>query len=884
MKRCITKGYFLPFWSGIVYCYNQIKKQYPYITLFFITFVTIGYADRNIHLPNAVEPINLLGNLSVFFWVVLLSAAIYLVISLLPIKPLTPLIDKVLLTITLSFFVYKLLYVYAGWFSTLSFMHCIYVLGIVVVFFLLRWLVVHLNETYVCHTRELFFKDVPNSMMFKPDKAIKKAHEDKLGRKRYAYELGKAIVSYKEEESFVIGITGEWGSGKSSIINMATEHVKDLCKEKRYALPTIVEFSPWNFSDQNQLVEQFFKAISSSLQQQDNAITTKIVGEKLASYAEVFGQVVASHGTSLLNVPKLIKNILVSVTDNEEMNLKEARNSLDKALRDNPGKIIVIIDDLDRLTSREIRQVFQLIKSIADFPNTIYILSFDKKIVVNTLRSEQRYLKKEERSKYLEKIVQVNLEIPLGDSRKIEKLLNESLEELVIDVPKELSSQIHWANIYIDGIKQYIQNLRDVNRLLNSLRFQYHLVKNEVNVADFFALITLQVFEYDTYCLIRDNRQRLAGGWQESISDKQEKEELKLLLETIDKTSSRDVKPLLFRLFPKLETFNSNITYGYSFQSEWRKTGRISSPDLVDIYFKLDLDNSDIRKSELEEIIKSTENLNLLRQHILNLIKEGRITRFLELLEDYTGEVSGSEVQSIPLSNINNVITVLLDTGDAFPEYESYGFFEIHNPLRIARIAYQLASRINNQEERGKLIIQCVTSAQNSLYPAVYLIHLYDQQHGKFGLKENPDPEDARTVSSFDLDELNRIGLEKIQSWANSGKLMRHDKFCTILLIWKDWAGVEIVHQYIRDNFNNDEFVVALIKGFINTKRSQSMNNYTVTKTQFFDLQPFKLIVPDINSVIERVQSLRDNKSLPDDTKAALGLFIDTINKKVEED
>lgn len=552
----------------------------------------------------------------------------------------------------------------------------------------------------------------------------------------------------------------------------------------------------------------------------------------------------------------------------------EARKALDATLRDNPGKIIIIIDDLDRLNSREIRQVFQLIKSIADFPNTIYILSFDKKIIVNNLRSEQRYVKKEESSKYLEKIVQISLEVPLGDKRKVEQLLFKGLNELIVDIPKELFSQTHWANIYIDGIKQYIQNLRDVNRFLNSLRFQYNLVKNEVNIADFFALIAFQVFEYDTYCLIRENRLRLAGGWKELSSDTQEKEELKQFLEIIKKTSHRDVLPILYRLFPKLEFFNSNMTYGGSFQGEWRKTGRICSPDLIDIYFKLDIDTTDIRKSELDEIVRSTSNLNLFKKNIEKLAKDGRIARFLELLEDYTGEDYGSEEQSIPRQNISVVITAFLDTGDTFTEVESDGFLDIGNPLRIARIVHQLTSRIKDQNERGNLIIQCVSDAINSLYPAIYLIHLYDQQHGKFGLKETPDPEAARTVSSKDLVKLQEIGLEKIQLWADNGKLLFNNKFGTVLLIWKNWAGVEKVRQYVTDNFSSDIFVIALIKGFISTTRSQSTYDYAVTKKQVFDLKSFTEIVPDVKSVQGRVHVLLKQKEWPRNITESLELFL----------
>jgi len=71
--------------------------------------------------------------------------------------------------------------------------------------------------------------------MFKPDQPIKSCKEDILGRYLFAQSLGDAILSYKEKDSIVIGLFGAWGSGKTSIINMALEHIDFVSKNRNDA-------------------------------------------------------------------------------------------------------------------------------------------------------------------------------------------------------------------------------------------------------------------------------------------------------------------------------------------------------------------------------------------------------------------------------------------------------------------------------------------------------------------------------------------------------------------------------------------------------------------------------------------------------------------------
>lgn len=95
-----------------------------------------------------------------------------------------------------------------------------------------------------------------------------------------------------------------------------------------------------------------------------------------------------------------------------EESLESVRNDINKLILEKNRKIIVIIDDIDRLSDFEIRQIFQLVKLLANFPKTIYLLSFDKNIVVNALEeiqgiSGEKFSKKS--SKYLLKFLKLTM-------------------------------------------------------------------------------------------------------------------------------------------------------------------------------------------------------------------------------------------------------------------------------------------------------------------------------------------------------------------------------------------------------------------------------------------------------------------------------------------
>lgn len=221
--------------------------------------------------------------------------------------------------------------------------------------------------------------------MHDPDVAIEDSSEDKLNRDMFAHNLANSILTYDQEESLTIGIIGNWGSGKSSLINLTINRLKNDF--------IIIRFDPWFFSNQNNLYFQFFKTVIDEIKKEEIK-KEGIFESKIKSKEELFKK----PNNSLENYINYIKNSSINLNEDnldyilnsdkfESYNsLEFHKNQCEEYFKNLDIKIIVIIDNIDRLVAAEIVQIFTLVKSVANFEQFIYILSFDKEIVSKVLK------------------------------------------------------------------------------------------------------------------------------------------------------------------------------------------------------------------------------------------------------------------------------------------------------------------------------------------------------------------------------------------------------------------------------------------------------------------------------------------------------------------
>lgn len=500
------------------------------------------------------------------------------------------------------------------------------------------------------------------------------------------------------------------------------------------------------------------------------------------------------HFNSLLNYvivpilsyinPQFFSSIIsyAEYRDDKNKDLDSIKKELNKAIKEKNQKIIIIMDNIDRLYDTEICSIFQLVKSIADFPKTIYLLSYDRNIVISALN----HIHNGKGDKYLEKIVQIPLEMPLINKKYLKQLLFEEIGKIIHNTGFD---EKEWGNVYYGGLRFLLNNIRHVNRYINVLKFNYPLIKDGINDVDFLAITSIQVFATDIYYEIRDNKGFFTGITNSNRDFSTQKniavEMCNKMFSKVDESIQKPLEYLLRYLFPKLEGFYGGLNYeDNSFLPVWRKNQRICSSEIFDNYFRLSIPIDEISNSEIETLLSlgNSNNFDLFSQELLRLNNEGKIEDILERLEDYT-----HDEELIPKNNILIIVSVLMDIGDLFPLGNS-GLLDFNVPMRILRITYQLINRIKSQNDRYNLLYKAIMDSTRSIYTIVHEVAVQDQEHGRYELGE-PKPGQYRTVSSQQLDDLEDLATKKINVWVRNGELDKNPYLDEILVLWENWDG-----------------------------------------------------------------------------------------------
>ncbi|MBC1217949.1 AAA family ATPase, partial (plasmid) [Trichormus variabilis ARAD] len=314
------------------------------------------------------------------------------------------------------------------------------------------------------------------------DKPLSDPKDDKLGYAPFAKNLAESICKMSPPDGLVIAVYAPWGLGKSTLLNFIIHYLKQKPEQEQ---PIIVQYNPWWFSGQEDLTKSFFEQLSG------------VLYEKWQSLGRKFKNQIESFAERVSTVPGLwTKGFAATVkTVISPKDIHKLKQEIEETLKKQQKRILVVIDDIDRLTAEEIRQLFRVIKAVANFPNVVYLLLFDKEVVIKALEEIQKI----NGEVYLEKIVQVSFELPLPDRIQLSRLFDSQLNKIISGTPEELFDQKYWLEIYWQGIEHFITTPRSILRLANTLMVTYPGVKGEVNFVDFVAIETIRLFYPTVY-------------------------------------------------------------------------------------------------------------------------------------------------------------------------------------------------------------------------------------------------------------------------------------------------------------------------------------------------------------------------------------------------
>jgi len=684
------------------------------------------------------------------------------------------------------------------------------------------------------------------------DRALVDPKDDRLGYAPFAQHLAQSLYSMSPTEGLVVAIHGPWGSGKTTALNFVLHFLKDEIEGGRIMH---IPFNPWLFSGTEDIIRRFFGQMIAVLA--NKKAVNKELRKKIAHFADLISDTPIPYSSWGKTISRLL-----SAKDRDISMLKKEVEAL---LKKGKNKILVTIDDIDRLSVEEHREIFQLIKAVADFPNVIYIVVFDREIASKSLSETQGYSGED----FLEKIIQVPFELPLPDKVSLRRLLFENLDKILSDTAVAPFDQTYWTNVYLEGIDHFINTPRDIIRLTNTLSVTYPAVRGEVNPVDFIAIESLRLFSPYTYDVIRKNPESFAGHIDYGLHSGERdhlQEFQKSWMGQLNPDDRKAIERLVKRMFPKLES-----NYGAEWEQEWRRKLRVCSPEKFPIYFRLSVPFGTVSNSEMMAFLEMTSDADLFGQELLRLSNEKRadgstrVSEFLERLEDYADE-------QIPEQNIGFILRAFFQVGDRLlrSEDEGRGLFSYGNDIRIGRNIFKLLKRVA-KAQRYELLRDAFISGQSFALMEDMVVSL-GQQHGKWS-SNPPKAEEDRLVSNNDLAELEKIVLRKIRSASQNGELLDSPSLPSLLYRWGEWAGEEEMKKWVQDVIGSDDGLVRFMERFLHKTHSQTVGDVAVRTIYRLDpkyLEPFV----DPSSIIDRARKLTTKNNLLENQQKALNQFL----------
>lgn len=669
------------------------------------------------------------------------------------------------------------------------------------------------------------------------DKPLTNPEDDKLGYNSFAQHIAQTVCNVPRSECFVLAIYGPWGSGKTTLLNFIQHY---LGKEIEKSL--IINFNPWWFSGRGDLLYQFFNQVSISFGKEEKF---KAVAHWISKLAKE-------------TLPKPLSGVLGLIFEHlaTEKSIHDIREEIWRYLTKLRSQVVIIIDDVDRLVPEEIRDLFMVIKAVADFPNTIYLLAFDEEAVAKALEKTGI----PDGKKYLEKIVQVPLVLPLPEKTALQDYFFGQIKWVL---GNEFLDEIYQEEIK-DCISKFLKTMRDVKRLVNALKVTYPLVKGEVNPMDFIAIETLRIFSSTAYDVVRLNPVMFTGTsdtYTENrleIDIKEVKEFHEKWLEKLPVTERDIVKNLLISIFPKLEIAFKGAG-GYGSDAEWRRQSRICSEDIFPRYFRLALPKGDISNYEIRATLELAKDSKAFAQKLLQFCREypPRISVFFERMKDY--------IQEIPEDRVYNILQTLFDIGDEILNVGHHIRWKL-----IEKIILPLLRRLNSQKERFT-VLKNLFSDGHSISIIIRTIVPLGREYGRYGAN-SPDikPPEKCVISEEDLEKLEKITLERIKKASQDGSLLKAPSLGFILQYWQDLERNKIVKSWCSKVIKSDEGLVDFLVGFFDKDYERN--------EMAFKLSELKLFV-NPSEIIDRCKNLLASPPewLKNLRKVAIGAFVKRV-------
>jgi len=729
-----------------------------------------------------------------------------------------------------------------------------------------------------------------DNLQFTDDLPIKMQQHDLLDRAGFSQRLAQAISSWKNQESLVISLTGAWGSGKTSIKNMALDHLAATKGGQ------VIEFNPWQWAGQDNLSNAFFAEISRAIQRKDPTESDKQLAKLLRSYsrrlntgaswadgtAKLLPVLFASTlATSLLGT--LAQGTVAQVTwlaltavsalgslvlllkrggswlsgwaqkldedaKDSALTLGQLRAELQKLLSKRDKPLLIVLDDLDRLSAEQMKKTFQLVKAHMDFANVVFLLLFQRDTVEKGL-SKVGF----DGAAYLEKIIQVPFSVPAIAASQLEAILLKRLDA-ILTREQQLQQRFekeYWSQMFQRGMRPFFSNLRHIYRYASTLEFHCRLLRGtevaEVNAVDLFALECLRVFAPETYAEMPRHKALLTGSEPYVRKDEPQRSRVNQVIDQLVSLApphhQHATRQLLREMFPTLDWVFENTSYDSSIQLRWLINSRVCCDQVFDRYFELSLPEQDVPNSLLHELGRRISD----PETFTALLSDQKEERQAEILQRLQGLV-----EEFPLEQSLAVVQTLLCAGERVGRHGT--FINFSPRQQVARLLRLFLERHEQEAARSNLIIEAFASGTGLAIVDLLLA-------GDYALRRKGD------VGHFDDDGLERLknvylkSLRQVADRDPDAFLGNKDHASYILDMNNYSEGCAEGRRWIETHVTSPTRFLLFAQGRVSVNTSQTGSTTTHTKYISPSSLEYLLGLERCAEWVERLDSIELNET-----------------------
>lgn len=399
--------------------------------------------------------------------------------------------------------------------------------------------------------------------MYRADRPLTDRSLDQFGLAEVADQIANKISGLQPADGLVVGLQSPWGTGKSTFLGFLTDKLASQPKT------IIVRFDPWLVADRDVMLHELFSEFGKKLSEperrhkdrsdvsdfrQRREISRLI--RRFTSIAESLKNIPSSPKLSILSdfldLP-LVREIKSSVSfllglvvafKPKSDTLREIRAEIALRLSLLGYKVIVVIDDVDRLELEEAREVFRLVKAVADFPNTTYIVAFDRGPMQLDGNRDSDIART-----YLDKIIQVPIFLPqpeLVDLRRVlvevifgtggaDGLLCRSLRQSRTSGDRN-SEEVRFGEALSPLLRTYLSSPRRLNIVSNIMLTGWSDISEDADFCDYLIYTCLQNFDQDLFAWVNDYLEVYAQSRRSSRSNEQAAKLVSRLNEILDRS------------------------------------------------------------------------------------------------------------------------------------------------------------------------------------------------------------------------------------------------------------------------------------------------------------------------------------------------------------